>query len=60
MHLIAVVNANVPNMLAQTSGIFGRHNINIVDLLNKSRENIAYTLIDIDQKLSGKAFDEIH
>jgi len=46
---LAVVNANVPNMVGQITTALARHHINISDLLNKSRGDLAYTLVDVDQ-----------
>ncbi len=48
---LAVVNANVPNMLAQISAVFSQKNINIIDMINKSRNEIAYTLLDLEQNV---------
>lgn len=45
---LCIVNANVPNMVGQISTELGEHDINIVDLLNKSRGEVAYTLVDTD------------
>lgn len=45
---IAIVNANVPNMLGQISTAFATGGINIHNMANKSRGEIAYTLADID------------
>ncbi len=45
---LCIVNANVPNMVGQISTQLGEHEINIVDLLNKSRGDLAYTLVDTD------------
>ncbi len=46
---IAVVNSNVPNMLGQVSTLLADAGLNIVDMLNKSRGEIAVTLIDLDR-----------
>ncbi len=46
---LAVVNANVPNMLGQVSTVLAAAGLNIIDMLNKSRSNIAVTLIDVDR-----------
>ena len=46
---MAVVNSNVPNMVGQISTDLAQANLNIQDMLNKSRGQIAVTLIDIDQ-----------
>lgn len=48
---ISVVNANVPNMLTQISRVFSQKNINIIDMINKSRGEIAYTLLDLEQNI---------
>lgn len=45
---IAVVNSNVPNMLGQISTELAEAGLNIIEMLNKSREDIAVTLIDVD------------
>ncbi|MBB6091936.1 D-3-phosphoglycerate dehydrogenase [Povalibacter uvarum] len=45
---IAIANENVPNMVGQISTALAAANLNIADLLNKSRGDLAYTLIDID------------
>ncbi len=47
---LCIVNANVPNMVGQISTQLGEHGINIVDLLNKSRGELAYTLVDTDSQ----------
>ncbi len=46
---LAVVNSNVPNMLGQISTELADAGLNIQDMLNKSREQLAYTLVDVDQ-----------
>ncbi|RMG36806.1 MAG: 3-phosphoglycerate dehydrogenase, partial [Gammaproteobacteria bacterium] len=46
---LAVVNANVPNMLGQVSTLLADAGLNILDMLNKSRGEIAVTLIDVDR-----------
>jgi D-3-phosphoglycerate dehydrogenase len=46
---IAVVNSNVPNMLGQVSTLLADAGLNIIDMLNKSRDQIAVTLIDVDK-----------
>ncbi len=47
-HRIAVVNSNVPNMVGQISTDLAAAGLNIVDMLNKSRGEIAVTLIDAE------------
>ncbi len=45
---IAIANANVPNMLGQISTTLASAGINIHNMINKSRGEIAYTLVDTD------------
>jgi D-3-phosphoglycerate dehydrogenase len=48
-HRMAVVNRNVPNMLGQISTDLAEAGLNIVDMLNRSRGDLAVTLIDVDR-----------
>ena len=45
---LTIANANVPNMVGQISTALGAAGLNIEDLLNKSRGDIAYTIVDLD------------
>lgn len=45
---MAIANANVPNMLGQISTEMARAGLNIRNMLNRSRGNMAYTLVDVD------------
>jgi D-3-phosphoglycerate dehydrogenase / 2-oxoglutarate reductase len=45
---LAIANSNVPNMVGQISTCLAGEGLNIADLLNKSKGEVAYTLIDID------------
>jgi D-3-phosphoglycerate dehydrogenase len=45
---ITIANANVPNMVGQISTCLGDAGLNIADLLNKSRGELAYTIVDLD------------
>jgi len=49
---LALVHANVPNMLGQISTCVAQANLNIVDMLNKSREELAYTVLDVDSPVN--------
>lgn len=51
-HRIAVVNRNVPNMLGQVSTALANADLNIIDMLNKSRGDLAYTLVDVDGEVT--------
>ncbi|MGD8908008.1 MAG: phosphoglycerate dehydrogenase [Chromatiales bacterium] len=56
---IAVVNSNVPNMVGQISSDLGIEGMNIVDMLNKSRGDVAVTLLDVDKEPSQKLLDNL-
>ncbi len=56
---IAVVNANVPNMLGQISTALAQSGLNIIDMLNKSRGEIAYTLVDVETDIPATAVERI-
>ncbi|MBK7791296.1 MAG: phosphoglycerate dehydrogenase [Betaproteobacteria bacterium] len=47
-HRVAVANANVPNMLGQISSAMAQAGLNIHNMVNKSRADMAYTLVDVD------------
>lgn len=46
---LAIVNSNVPNMLGQISTDVANAGLNILDMLNRSRGDVAVTLLDIDR-----------
>ncbi|HYB65580.1 MAG TPA: phosphoglycerate dehydrogenase, partial [Steroidobacteraceae bacterium] len=56
---LGIANRNVPNMVGQISTALAMHRINIADLLNKSRGEYAYTLIDADGALGEALLGEI-
>ncbi|HET7060721.1 MAG TPA: 3-phosphoglycerate dehydrogenase family protein [Nitrosospira sp.] len=56
---LAVANANVPNMVGQVSTSMARAGLNIHNMGNKSRGEMAYTLVDVDSPVPQKALEEI-
>jgi D-3-phosphoglycerate dehydrogenase len=56
---LAVVNANVPNMLGQISTVLAEAGHNILDMLNKSRGELAYTLVDVEAALHEPCLDRL-
>ncbi|HUO19592.1 MAG TPA: phosphoglycerate dehydrogenase [Steroidobacteraceae bacterium] len=56
---LAIANRNVPNMVGQISTCLAMHRINIADLLNKSRAEYAYTLIDADGAVGAELLAEL-
>ena len=58
-HRVAIANANVPNMLGQISTAMARAGLNIHNMVNKSRGEMAYTLVDVDSPVEAAALAEI-
>ena len=56
---IAIINQNVPRMLGQILSILADKDINVIDMLNKSRNDIAYNLIDVESRPSDETLEEI-
>lgn len=56
---LAVSNENVPGMLGQMTAVLAERNINVVDLVNKSRDGIAYNLIDLSEAPDQGLIDAI-
>ncbi|HVY53003.1 MAG TPA: phosphoglycerate dehydrogenase [Gammaproteobacteria bacterium] len=56
---LAIVNKNIPNMVAQISAKLAAAGFNIGSLLNKSKDDIAYTMIDIDALVPQNILQEI-
>jgi D-3-phosphoglycerate dehydrogenase / 2-oxoglutarate reductase len=49
---VAIANANVPNMLGQISTTMAQAGLNIHNMVNKSRGEVAYTLVDVDSAVA--------
>lgn len=56
---LAVVNANVPNMLGQISTHLAEAGLNIIDMLNRSRGELAYTLADVEEPIGEQLLQRI-
>lgn len=56
---LTVVNSNVPNMLSQISSDLGKAGLNIIDMLNKSRGELAYTVVDVGSPVPEQVVNEI-
>ena len=59
---ITFAHKNIPNMVGQITAILAKRKINIANMVNKSRKNIAYTIIDIEEEIKEdviKEFSEI-
>ena len=58
-HRICIIHRNVPNMLARLTTIIGNNGINIENLVNKARGDLAYTMIDTNSNVDEKALNEV-
>ena len=58
-HRIGVANANVAGMLGKLMSLLATADINVIDMLNKSRDDLAYNLIDLDTPPSAKLVREM-
>ncbi len=56
---ISISNANVPNMLGKISNSLGNADINIHNMVNKSRGKMAYTLVDVDNPVPNETLSKI-
>jgi D-3-phosphoglycerate dehydrogenase len=56
---VAIANSNVPNMLAQISTRMAEHGLNIHNMVNKSRGEMAYTLVDVDSAIPDALIESI-
>jgi len=56
---IAISNRNVPRMLGSVLSILADRDINVIDMLNKSRQEVAYNLIDVETEVDSELEDEL-
>jgi D-3-phosphoglycerate dehydrogenase / 2-oxoglutarate reductase len=56
---IAIANANVPNMLGQISTTMANAGLNIHNMVNKSRGDVAYTLVDVDSAVASAVLGKL-
>jgi len=56
---VAIANANVPNMLGQISTTMAHAGLNIHNMVNKSRGEMAYTLVDVDSPVADAVLTKL-
>lgn len=56
---IVLLHQNIPNMLGQFTKVLAGGNMNIADLVNKSKGEYAYTMIDIDSEVPSELTEEL-
>ena len=57
---VTVIHKNVPNMIAQFTTIFSEVGINICDMINKSKKDVAYTIINTDDMITNDLVDKLN
>lgn len=56
---VTVIHKNVPAMLSQISSVFTKDSVNIENMMNKSRGEYAYTMVDVEGALPENVIDDI-
>ena len=56
---LIIANKNIPKMVGNITTVLAESNINIADMMNKHRDEIAYNIIDIDGEISEKDLEKI-
>jgi D-3-phosphoglycerate dehydrogenase len=56
---ILIANKNIPRMVGQITSVLAQEGINIADMLNRSREDLAYNIIDIDNEIGDTSIKKI-
>lgn len=56
---LTVVNRNEPDLVAQISHVLGKGKVNIAHMMNESRGDVAYTVVDVDQPLEDSVLEQL-
>ena len=56
---VVIANQNIPGVVGHVSSILGEAGLNIIDLINKSRGDVAYTLIDINTDVPADVLESL-
>ncbi len=56
---IVISNRNIPNMIGEISSLLAKNSINICDLLNRSRDDLAYNIIDVEGNISDEIIKKL-
>lgn len=56
---VAIFHKNIANMITKFTACFGDNNINISDMTNKSRGEVAYTMLDIEKPVSAEIIEKL-
>lgn len=56
---LCLLHKNIPNMVGQITAILANDHINIRDMMNKSKGEYAYTMLDLDSEVSSTVMEEL-
>ena len=56
---VCVLHRNIPNMIAQVADVLGKDGLNVENLTNKSKGEMAYTMIDVNNKVEAAAIADL-
>jgi D-3-phosphoglycerate dehydrogenase len=56
---LTIANRNVPNMVGQITAVLADKGLNIADMINKHRDELAYNIIDVDGKLDDDLLERL-
>lgn len=56
---ITFTNENVSGVLGNVLSVFAEHNVNVIDMVNKSRNDVAYNILDLAEKPSDKVIEAL-
>ncbi|MGN1002182.1 MAG: phosphoglycerate dehydrogenase, partial [Oscillospiraceae bacterium] len=56
---ICLIHKNVPAMLTQIMSVLSSDGINVENMTNKSKKDYAYTMVDVNTRISAEAADEL-
>ncbi len=56
---LTIANSNVPNMVGQISSVLADAGLNILDMVNKSKGELAYTIVDVNNEINDKVVEAV-
>lgn len=56
---IVIFHKNIANMIAKFSSVLGWNNLNIANMMNKSKGDVAYTMVDLESSVSGSIVNQL-
>lgn len=59
-HRLTIAHKNIPKMLGQISAILSEQGVNIANMMNKSRGDFAYTMVDLENEITEENFRKIN